>query len=84
MALGVEVAEIAEIFQWKKGDESLSEKELKSLEEELGDVMIYLLELSNKFNINLIEAAEKKLEKNEKKYPSDLVRGKANKYTDYS
>ena len=47
------------------------------------DILIYLLELSDKFDIDLIDAARYKLKLNDKKYPADLVYGKANKYTDY-
>ncbi|MBI5818665.1 MAG: nucleotide pyrophosphohydrolase [Verrucomicrobia bacterium] len=85
MALIGETAEILEHFQW------LSEAESKTLpaakkaevEEELGDTLIYLVRLADKLDIDLIEAAFSKLEKNRKKYPAALVRGKAHKYTHY-
>ncbi len=83
MALSAEVAEIVEIFQWKESDDILIDKEQESLKQEIGDALIYLLELADKFDIDIIAAARYKLKLNEKKYPAELVRGKANKYTDY-
>jgi NTP pyrophosphatase (non-canonical NTP hydrolase) len=83
MALNAEAAEILEIFQWKKPQDSLTETELEALHQEIGDVLIYLLELADKFEIDVVEAAKYKLTLNEKKYPAELVRGKARKYSEY-
>lgn len=85
MALSVEVAEIAEHFQWLTEEESqsLSTEKLAEIREEIGDAMIYLTELADKLGIDPIEAAKAKLEINGQKYPADLVRGKASKYTEY-
>ncbi|WP_420263801.1 nucleotide pyrophosphohydrolase [Candidatus Magnetominusculus dajiuhuensis] len=85
MALSVEVAEIVELFQWvKEGDSHcLAPEKLADLQDEIGDVMIYLTNLAHKFDIDPLEAAAVKLEKNKKKYPADLVKGKSAKYTEY-
>ena len=83
MALSVEAAEIAEIFQWKKEDESLSPEEQEHLRQEIGDVLVYLIELADKFQIDVIQAAKDKMVLNQENYPEDLVRGKADKYTEY-
>ncbi len=83
MALSAEVAEILEIFQWKNAAEPLSPAEQEHLSQEIGDVLIYLLELADKFEIDIVQAASDKLVLNEKKYPVELAKGKANKYTDY-
>ena len=83
MALSVEAAEIVEIFQWKKADEPLSPAEQEHLRQEIGDVLVYLLELAEKFDIDIVNAAKEKMILNDKKYPVNLVRGKANKYTEY-
>lgn len=83
MALSVEVAEIVEIFQWKKGEDPLSDIESEQLCQEIGDVLVYLLELADKYNIDIIKAAKDKLILNQKKYPADKVKGKAKKYTEY-
>jgi NTP pyrophosphatase (non-canonical NTP hydrolase) len=83
MALSAEVAEIVEIFQWKKPEDQLREEEQEALRQEIGDVLIYLIELADKFEIDIVEAAKHKLTLNQNKYPADLVRGKADKYTEY-
>ncbi|MBI5025425.1 MAG: nucleotide pyrophosphohydrolase [Nitrospirae bacterium] len=85
MALSVEVAEIVELFQWMTEEQSkkLSQEKIEKLKEEIGDVMIYLTKLANKYGINPIEAAEEKLKINQKKYPAEVVKGKAEKYDEY-
>ncbi len=85
MALSVEVAEIVELFQWMTEEESvnLTPDKLQKLKEEIGDVMIYLTKLADKFSIDPIEAAWQKIEINERKYPAEVVRGKAKKYDEY-
>ncbi len=85
MALSVEVAEIVEHFQWLTEQESrqLSSEKKEKLKEEIGDVLIYLASLADKFDIDPIEAAEEKVEKNRKKYPTQRVMGKSLKYSDY-
>ena len=85
MALSVEVAEIVEHFQWLTEEQSknLPPEKLAEIREEIGDVMIYLTELAEKLRIDPVEAAKGKLEINNRKYPATLVRGKADKYTEY-
>jgi hypothetical protein len=46
--------------------------------------MIYLTELGEKLGIDPVEAAKAKVAINEQKYPTELVKGKASKYTDYT
>jgi dCTP diphosphatase len=72
MALTVETAELLEIFQWLTPEESvqISKEQLEHIEEEIGDVMIYLTTLAKGYGINPIEAAKKKIVKNEQKYPA--------------
>ena len=85
MALSVEVAEIVEHFQWFTEDQSrwFESEKLEKLKDEIGDVMIYFMNLVDKFGIDLIRVVEEKLEKNKLKYPADRVKGKSWKYTDY-
>ncbi|MFN2282066.1 MAG: nucleotide pyrophosphohydrolase [Anaerolineales bacterium] len=83
LALSVEAAEIVEIFQWKKDDQELSPEEVEGLRQEIGDVLIYLLELADKYGIDVIQAARDKMVINGKKYPVEKVKGKADKYTAY-
>lgn len=85
MALSVEVAEVVEHFQWLTEEQSmkLPPEKLAELREEIGDVVIYLTELADKLGNDPMEAAKAKVEINGQKYPADLVKGKATKYTEY-
>jgi dCTP diphosphatase len=86
MALSVEVAEIVEHFQWLTEEDSknLPPEKLAEVREEIGDVMIYLTELADKLGIDSVEAAKAKMTINGQKYPAELVKGKASKYTEYA
>ena len=71
MALSVETAELVEIFQWLEGPESgtVDASTRQHIEEEIGDVMIYLTMLASRFDLDPIEAAHKKMAINARKYP---------------
>ena len=86
MALSVEVAEVVEHFQWLTEEQSknLPPEKLAEIREEIGDMMLYLTELAEKLGVDPMEAAKAKLEINRRKYPADLVKGKASKYTEYT
>ena len=85
MALSVEAAEILEIFQWLTQEQSknLTAETKERVSEEIADVMIFLTNLADKLGIDPIEAARNKVKINRIKYPAELVKGKANKYTEY-
>lgn len=85
MALVVEAAEIVEHFQWltEEQSKSLDAEKVIQIKEEIADVMIFLTNLADKLGIDPLEAAKEKIKKNRKKYPANLVRGKALKYTEY-
>lgn len=86
MALMVEVAELMEHFQWLTEAQSynLPADKKKAVAEELADVMLYLIRISDKLEVDLFEASIQKLEKNTVKYPSEKVRGSAKKYNEYT
>jgi NTP pyrophosphatase (non-canonical NTP hydrolase) len=79
MALMVEVAELMEHFQWLTEAQSnnLATDDKAAVRDELADVLLYLVRISDKLGVNLTEAALHKLEKNALKYPADMVRGSA-------
>ena len=83
MALSVEAAEIVEIFQWKENQQALTPGEIEELKQEIGDVLVYLLELADAYQIDIIQAAKDKMVLNEQKYPAEKVKGKAWKYNKY-
>ena len=84
MALSAEVAEIVEHFQWLTEEQSknLPKNKLDEVETELADTLIYLIRLGDKLDIDLLSAAENKIEVNEQKYPVDKAKGNAKKYTE--
>ena len=84
MAMSVEAAEIVEIFQWLTENQSknLPKEKIAELEDELADTYIYLLNIASHFSIDLIDAAHRKIKKNERKYPVAKARGNAKKYTE--
>ena len=71
MALSVEASELVEIFQWLTIEESksLDDKQIQATKEELADILIYLIRIADKLDINLEKAVEKKIKLNAKKYP---------------
>ncbi|MEK7816561.1 MAG: nucleotide pyrophosphohydrolase [Pseudomonadota bacterium] len=81
MALIVEAAELVEHFQWLTEPQSrrLDPKTFAAVEQEIADVFIYLVRLSDLLGMDLLDAAARKIALNEQKYPADEVRGKADK-----
>ena len=82
MALIVECAELVEHFQWLTDEQSkrLPEDTLDEVSLEMADIMIYLIRLADKLDVNLLEAVERKIELNAKKYPIEKSKGLATKY----
>lgn len=85
MALIVEAAELVEQFQWLSAEESISLEPQKQQQVamELADIFLYLLRIADKLDIDLLDAAQKKIAVNEAKYPASLVYGSAKKYDEY-
>ena len=83
MALSVEAAELLEHFQWLSEEQSseLPEETRHAVALEMADVLIYLCRLADRLDIDLLAAAGEKMTLNEKKYPVELARGRADKYT---
>ncbi len=81
-ALAVEAAELLEPFQWLKEEQSnrLAEPEFAKVREEIADVLIYLLRLADKLDIDLEQAVAEKMRKIAEKYPISLAKGNAVKY----
>ena len=86
MAMIVEAAELVEQFQWDTPEESrrLDATKLEAVSHELADTFVYLLRIAEVLDIDLIAAANKKIELNALKYPVKKARGSNAKYTSYS
>jgi dCTP diphosphatase len=84
MALGGEIGELTEIFQWLDTEDSkienLNKKDLLRCKEELADIFLYTIRLADKLNIDIEEEAHKKIEINKIKYPIELSKNNAIKY----
>ena len=84
ISLSLEAAEVLEHFQWKTAEEMalhiVDQKE--AVGEELADVFYWLLLLANKLDVDLVEAFEAKMKKNEAKYPVEKAKGSHKKYTE--
>lgn len=82
MALAVEASEIMEHLQWLTEEQSRKPDAelLKQLEEEIGDVQIYVARLADQLKLDPLKAAHKKLRQNAKKYPVKKAKGSAKKY----
>ena len=78
---------LMELFLWKDLQEVREEVEgqqsRRAIEEELADIVILCLSLSNRLDIDVSNAVRLKLGANDANYPAELVRGKAHKYTHY-
>jgi NTP pyrophosphatase (non-canonical NTP hydrolase) len=84
IALCVEAAELLEHFQWMQDEDSLTmpADKLAQIDEEIADVFLYLIRLADMLNVDLIQAADRKVEANSRKYPVEKARGNAKKYTE--
>ncbi len=84
MALSVEASELVEIFQWltpEQAEAIMSSNESEHVKEEMADVMIYLIRMADKLNIDLESAVDDKIIKNGKRFPVCLSKGNAKKIT---
>jgi len=82
----VEASELLELFQWSRGQEGwheLHDPKIRSrAEEELADVMIYILRFADLAGIDLNKAMERKILENATKYPTDKAKGSDRKYNE--
>lgn len=86
IALSIEASELQELFLWK---ENMSADMIKKdrrqfirVREEIADIFIYLLSLSNVLEIDMSEGVTEKLEQNAKKYPVNKAKGSNKKYNE--
>ena len=82
MAVASEAGELVDIFQWLTEEESrvLSDENRRRASEEIADLLIYLLRLGDKLEIDLGKAIVEKIELNKRKYPVEVSKGNATKY----
>ena len=83
-SISVEAAELLELFQWSRGqkgwDEVADPSIRTKIEEELADILLYLIRFADKAGIDLEAIAERKIASNAIKYPPERFRGSDRKY----
>ena len=82
MALIVECAELVEHFQWLTDEQSknLPAETLEEVRLEMADIFLYLIRLADKLDVDLMDAANRKIKLNAEKYPVEKAKGLATKY----
>ena len=82
LSLVLEATEVLEHFQWKNDKEAREHviRHKEDIGEELADVLYWVLLMSHDIGLDIAEALNKKLLKNEQKYPVDKARGSHLKY----
>ena len=84
IALGIEVSELQELMLWvstEKSAERVKERRTE-VENEVGDILIYLLRFCEVTGIDPLKAAQEKMKLNAEKYPVEKSRGNSKKYTE--
>jgi dCTP diphosphatase len=83
-ALTVEAAELLENFQWMTEGQSrvLTPDKLTAVADEMADVLIYLVRLADKLDVDLLKTAGRKMQLNAARYPPEKARGSSKKYTE--
>jgi len=85
IAIGAEVGELLECFQWKTDEEinnMIEKNDTENIADEIADIYTNLISLCNSMNIDLEKAVCDKLEKHKLKYPVDKSFGNSKKYTE--
>jgi len=85
IALSVEASELLEPFQWlhSGSKDEIDGKKVKTISHEMADVLMYLVRLADKMDVDLRTAFFEKIELNRLKYPANKVRGDSRKYNEY-
>lgn len=89
LAIGAvtESSELLEIFRFiseEKCEEMLKDPQARiAIGDELADVLFFILRIAEKYNFDMSEVFNAKLEKNAQKYPVEKAKGSNKKYTHY-
>ncbi len=74
-SISIEANELLECFQW-----SDTEYDIQHVREELADVIVYCQDMLDRLGLDADEIVNEKMDKNERKYPVEKARGRAEKY----
>ena len=88
ISISIEASELLELFQWTKEQDvkeiTSNPQKRQKIADELADIIIYCLSLSNAIDIDVSQAISEKIDKNSAKYPVDKIKGDYKKYTEIS
>lgn len=68
ISISLEASELLENFQWKNSMDAIADSE-QNIKEEMADILIYLIQLADKMDIDLEKEVLNKMDKNAIKYP---------------
>jgi NTP pyrophosphatase (non-canonical NTP hydrolase) len=68
ISISLEASELLENFQWKSSEEAIKDTP-QNIKEEMADVLIYLIQMADKLDVDLEKEVFEKLKKNALKYP---------------
>jgi dCTP diphosphatase len=83
-SISVEAGELLELFQWSRGQKDWNEVSdaaiRRRVEDELADILLYIIRFADKAGMDLQVIAERKIASNAAKYPAEQFRGSDRKY----
>ena len=74
-SISIEAGELLECFQWDE-----DHYDLEAVKDEVADVIVYCIDLVDRLGLDLDEVINRKMAKNEAKYPVDKAKGRSEKY----
>ena len=74
-SIAIEAGELLECFQWNDDN-----YDIEHVKQELADVIVYCQDMLDKLGLDADEIVNKKMDQNEKKYPIEKAKGRADKY----
>lgn len=80
LSITLEASELLEVFQWKTAEEGV--QDIEQIKDELADVLIYSYMLADNLGLDIDELIERKLAKNNQKYPVNKSKDNKKKYSD--
>lgn len=81
IGIGIEVAELNELFLWKN-EEEIKDIKREKIEDEIADIFIFLTYICEEFKIDLETVVKEKIKKNGEKYPIEKSKGRNKKYNE--
>ena len=86
VSISLEAAELLELFQWSRGEkhwDEVGDPRIRArIEDELADILLYVIRFADKAGIDLQAISERKITANAEKYPADTCRGSDRKYNE--